>query len=72
MRKLKLYLDTSVINFIYADDAPEKQKVTVDFFENIVKLKKYNTYVSDIVYLEIEKTNDEIKKRQLLKLTFRK
>jgi len=23
MKKLKIYLDTSVINFIFADDAPE-------------------------------------------------
>lgn len=25
MRKLKLYLDTSVWNFVFADDAPEKK-----------------------------------------------
>ena len=32
MRKLKLYLDTSVWNFFFADDAPEKRDVTKDFF----------------------------------------
>ncbi|HPZ10241.1 MAG TPA: hypothetical protein PL110_19280 [Candidatus Eremiobacteraeota bacterium] len=36
MRKLKLYLDTSVINFLFADDAPEKQRVTQEFFEDSV------------------------------------
>jgi hypothetical protein len=32
MRKLKVYLDTSVINFVYADDAPDFKKATVEFF----------------------------------------
>jgi hypothetical protein len=25
MKRLRIYLDTSVINFLYADDAPEKR-----------------------------------------------
>ena len=33
-KKLKIYLDTSIINFLFADDAPEKKEVTIDFFEN--------------------------------------
>jgi len=36
MKKLSIYLDTSVINFIYADDAPEKRDATKDFFERYV------------------------------------
>jgi hypothetical protein len=28
MRKLRIYLDTSVISFLFADDAPEKMKLT--------------------------------------------
>mgnify|MGYP000871468752 CR=1 FL=1 len=28
MRKLKIYLDTSVINFLFADDAPEMKEIT--------------------------------------------
>jgi len=31
MRKLKVYLDTTIINFLFADDAPEKKEVTEDF-----------------------------------------
>ncbi len=34
MRKLKIYLDTSVINFLFADDVPEFKKITEDFFMN--------------------------------------
>ena len=32
MRKLKLYLETSVWSFYYADDAPEKKEITRRFF----------------------------------------
>ena len=34
MRKLKIYLDTSVVNFLYVKDAPEYRKATEVFFEN--------------------------------------
>ena len=33
MKKLRIYLDTSVINFLFADDAPEKRDATVEFFK---------------------------------------
>jgi len=28
-RKLKIYLDTSVINFLFADDAPDLKSITL-------------------------------------------
>lgn len=31
MKKLKVYLDTSIINFLFADDAPELKAATIDF-----------------------------------------
>ncbi|HLE87789.1 MAG TPA: hypothetical protein VI727_09015 [Candidatus Brocadiaceae bacterium] len=39
MRKLKIYLDTSVINFLLADDALEYKTVIEEFFNNY--LDKY-------------------------------
>jgi len=33
MKRLRIYLDTSVINFLFADDAPDFRRVTVAFFE---------------------------------------
>ncbi|MBT3294674.1 MAG: hypothetical protein HN919_18310 [Verrucomicrobia bacterium] len=33
MKKLRIYLDTSVINFLFADDAPDFKRVTVEFFD---------------------------------------
>lgn len=68
MRKLRLYLDTSVLNFLFAEDVPEFKKITEEFFENYVKKGKYITYISDVVIREIEKTKDEIKKISLLEL----
>jgi hypothetical protein len=32
MKRLRVYLDTLAINFLFADDAPDFQRVTVDFF----------------------------------------
>ncbi len=49
MRKLKIYLDTSVINFLFATDSPEFMAVTRDFFEFYVKKEVYDVYLSDIV-----------------------
>ncbi len=66
MRELKIYLDTSVINFLYADDAPEKKEVTIEFFEEYVKKGVYDVFISPIVIDEINRTKDERKKVKLL------
>ena len=63
-KKLKIYLDTSVINFLFADDAPEKKEVTVDFFENY--LSEYDVFISNTVIDEINRTLNEEKKNLLL------
>jgi predicted nucleic acid-binding protein len=68
MKKLKIYLDTSVINFLFADDAPELKKITVEFFEKYVKTGIYDVYVSDAVIHEINTTNDENKRNDLLNI----
>ena len=51
-KQLSLYLETSVWNFVYAEDAPEKQKSTLEFFEE-VKLGFYRIFISDLVLAEI-------------------
>ncbi len=33
MKKTRLYLDTSVPSFLFADDAPEKKMVTIKFWK---------------------------------------
>ena len=66
VKKPLIYLDTSVISFLFADDAPEKKEITIDFFENFIKTGIYSTFVSDFVIAEIEDTTDEALKIKLL------
>ena len=58
MRKQKIYLDTSVISYLYQEDAPEKMRDTLKLWE-IFKKQKYEVYISDIVLNEIYECNEE-------------
>jgi hypothetical protein len=66
--KKKIYLDTSVINFLFADDAPEKKKITEKFFENFVANVSCETFISDVVLFEINKTPNERKRQDLISI----
>ena len=66
MRKLKIYLDTSVINFVFADDAPEFKKITEDFFKLVKIGNNFDVYISDVVIHEIMKTDNIAKRDSLL------
>lgn len=59
MRRLKLYLDTSVWNFYHADDAPEKMEITQQFFTNLKK-GNFQIYSSSVVIREIENASEDI------------
>ncbi len=61
MRKPQLYLETSVWNFYFADDAPEKKETTRRFFDK-VKQGEYEVFISDAVIGEIDKAGDRKKK----------
>ena len=65
MEKLKIYLDTSIINFLYVDDSHEYRKATEMFFENVVLKNKIDTYISNIVIDEINKTENSIQREKL-------
>lgn len=58
MRKLKIYLDTSVISYLYQKDVPEKMQVTLKFWE-LLKRQVYEVYISDIVINEIKECDGE-------------
>jgi len=66
MKKLQIYLDTSVINFMFADDTPDFKQVTIDFFENQAEF--YELYISDIVILEIDQDPNEDHKSNLFSI----
>lgn len=63
MKKPQLYLETSVWNFYFADDAPEKKEITLSFFDKI-KQGEYEVFISDVVIEEIGVAKEE--KRDLL------
>ena len=62
----KIYLDTSVINFLFADDAPEKKEITIDFFDNFINKNRYQTYISGLVIEEIQQTKNTDKRKLLM------
>lgn len=54
MRKLKVYLDTSVISYLSQEDAPERMKDTLELWKDFVN-GKYDIYLSQVTLDEIEK-----------------
>lgn len=65
-RKLKLYLETTIPNFIFADDAPEERDITKKFFD-VLKLHQFEIFTSDAVVVEINRTRNESHRSNLLK-----
>ena len=66
MKKLAVYLDTSIINFLFADDAPAQRDITREFFSDIVRNRVYNIYISSFVVDEIKRTPDPVHRQRLL------
>ena len=63
-KKLRVYLDTSVINFLFAEDVPDFRRVTEDFFE--VYAKQCELYGSDVLLEELNRDlNEERKQRHM-------
>jgi len=60
---MKLYIETSVVGFMFATDAPEKMEITKQFFDK--EIEKHTPFVSELVLEEIEKTKEESKRNML-------
>lgn len=52
MKKLKIYLDTSVISYLEQEDAPERMQETRDLWEKVVA-GEYEIILSDIALMEV-------------------
>lgn len=61
MKRLKIYLDTSVISHLDAADVPEKEADTRQLWEEI-KLGKYDVVISDLALVEIDRCKVESKR----------
>jgi predicted nucleic acid-binding protein len=64
MKLLKVYFETSVFNFVFADDSLVEKDITLKLFN---KIKDYEAYISEIVIREISRA-PEFKKKQLFNL----
>ena len=67
MRKLKLYLDTSTISHLYADDAPEKMLETNQLWEDFID-GKYELFISPVVIDEIDRCSEPKRSRLYAKM----
>lgn len=65
MENLRIYLDTSVINFLHAEDSPDFRRATLAFFEDHSPL--HELFISDIVLLEISQDPNHHHRALLLK-----
>lgn len=67
MKKLKIYLDTSVINFaVSKQDVKSDKEATLTLLKQI-RGDKFEAYISELVMQEIEKAS-ETKQRELQKI----
>ena len=64
-RKIKVYLDTSVISYLDQQDAPEQMKETREVWERI-KAGQYDVFISDVVLRELADCKDEAKRDLLI------
>ncbi len=67
MNKLKLYLDTTVLNFAFAVDAPREMQDTLKFFKQI---DRFDVGISDVVLDEIGRCS-VLKREKLMALISR-
>lgn len=58
-------METSVWNFLFAEDAAEKRDKTLELFKEIEN-EKYEIYISELVITEMEDTTDNNKRQHLL------
>ena len=54
MRKLKLYLDTSTLSHLFADDTPDKMADTKKLWNDFIG-SKYELFISPVVTDELER-----------------
>lgn len=58
MRKLKVYLDTSVISHLQQEDVPEKMRETQELWAQFKERKDIEVVISDLVLREISKCSE--------------
>jgi len=54
LKKIRYYLDTTMFNFAFAEDATEKRELTIKFFEQLPN-GAHGLYISEEVIREISR-----------------
>lgn len=73
MRKLKVYLDTSVISYLYQEDALEKMEDTLQLWEDL-RVGKFEICISDLTLTEIDRCPEPKRTymlRRLLEISYK-
>ncbi len=60
MKKIKYYLETTVFNFVFADDDIAKKEITERLFDNWTTLNG-EMFISDIVIQEVNRSPEDIR-----------
>jgi predicted nucleic acid-binding protein len=63
MKKLKIYIETSVISHLKAEDVPEKMEITLKLWEDLIT-GMYDVVLSEAVIIELSKCSEQ--KRNIL------
>ncbi len=66
MKKVTLYLDTSVLSAYYDERAKERREGTIKFWKDA--LPNYKVYISEVTVKELEDTKDETLRRKFKSL----
>ena len=61
---MKLYIETTVPNFLFADDAPDKKAITEEFY-NWIRTSTDTCYISELVLAEINRAQPALRTRLL-------
>ncbi|MCL2631425.1 MAG: PIN domain-containing protein [Firmicutes bacterium] len=67
MKKLKIYLDTSVVSHLFAEDVPSKMADTQKLWDSI-KLGAYDVYISGTTAIEIQSCAEPKRRAMVEKL----
>lgn len=70
LKKQKLYLDTSVISFYFAEDSPEKMAITRKFFDQELVRGEYDIYLSALTIQELGNCKDPVLQDKLLEFAY--
>jgi hypothetical protein len=65
----KIYLETTMFNFPFADDAPQYRADTLRLFD-MIKAGRYELYTSPYTYRELEATKTETRRLEILRLIY--